>query len=171
MKIPKTLIFVVLAILLTACAPATGEMHVIEPWARATPAGSTAAAYLQLHNSTGTDDALIGISSAVARAVEIHENVSMQAMQAEGSHDMGHDMSGHAAEEALGHGHEEGDVMTMRPVERIEIPNNEMATLQLGGYHIMLIDLQKDLVAGESFEMVLHFENTQDITVTVTVRE
>ncbi|MCW5878237.1 MAG: copper chaperone PCu(A)C [Anaerolineales bacterium] len=168
MKTQKTLIFAVLTILLAACAPAAGEMHVIEPWARATPAGSTAAAYFQLHNSTGTSDALIGVSSTVARAVEIHENISMQTMQAEGSHDMGHDMSGHAVEEAMGHGN---DVMTMRPVERIEIPNNEMAVLEPGGYHIMLIDLQTDLVAGESFEMVLHFENTEDITVMVMVRD
>ncbi len=170
MKIQKTLFLPILILLLAACAPTAGEMHVIEPWARATPAGSTAAAYLQVHKTTGANDALIGVSTQVARVVEIHENVSMETMQTEGGHE-GHDMSGHAVEEAMGHGHEPGDVMTMRPVERIEIPNNGMAVLEPGGYHIMLIDLQSDLVAGESFELVLHFENTEDITVMVMVRE
>lgn len=171
MNIQKTVFLVVLAIVLVACAaPGGGEMHVIDPWARATPAGSMGAAYLQLHNETGADDALLGVSTDVAAVVEIHENVSMDTLEAEGGHDMGgHDMSGHAAEEAMGHG--DGDVMTMRPVERVEIARNGMAALEPGGYHIMLIDLQRDLVAGESFELVLHFEKQADITVTVMVRE
>ncbi|MCW5877075.1 MAG: copper chaperone PCu(A)C [Anaerolineales bacterium] len=166
MHIHKTLLFAALTLALVACAP--GNWHVHQAWARPTPAGGTAAVYFLLHNATNTDDALLGASASIARAAEMHENVAMSDEQrhgqAAGSHEDGH---GHEDE---GHGHE-ADVMMMRPVPRVELAAGHEIRFEPGGYHIMLIDLQRDLVAGESFEVTLHFEHAEDIVIRVTVQE
>jgi hypothetical protein len=70
---------------------------------------------------------------------------------------------------AMGGGMAEG--MVMRPVERIELPAGETVALEPGGYHIMLLELVEPLVAGDTFEVTLMFENTPDQTVTVEVRD
>jgi copper(I)-binding protein len=61
--------------------------------------------------------------------------------------------------------------MTMRQVKSIEIPADGMVMLKPGGFHIMLMELAKPLVKGETFDLTLHFEKAGDKTVTVTVKD
>lgn len=138
----------VLALGVAACAPAVDpnadpNITIEDPWARPSPmAEGMGAAYMVFEN-TGGDDALIGARTDVAAVVEIHE-VTM-----------------------------EDDVMRMRPVEgqRLSIPAGGDVTLEPGGYHIMLIDLNQQLVPGETFMLTLEFERSGTRDVMVTVRE
>ncbi len=66
---------------------------------------------------------------------------------------------------------DENDVMRMRPVEQIEVPAEGRAELQPGGYHIMLIDVQRALNPGDTVTLTLDFASGETITVEAAVRE
>ena len=76
------------------------------------------AVYLVLDNQTGTDDALVSVTSPAGTA-EIHETVAQ------------HD-----------------GMMGMHPVSRLEIASGSTVELKPGSYHIMLIDLAALLGPG-----------------------
>jgi len=95
-----------------------------------------------LSNGTAQDDALIGASSDVAAAVEVHLSK------------MGDD-----------------GTMQMIPQESVALPAGGELELKPGSYHIMIIGLVKDLNVGDEITLTLHFENHEDITLTVPVKE
>lgn len=43
----------------------------------------------------------------------------------------------------------DGGVMKMREVAKIELPAHQIVSLNKGGYHLMLVDLKRQLKAGE----------------------
>jgi len=52
----------------------------------------------------------------------------------------------------------EGDVMRMRAVAGgLELPPRQPVELKPGGYHVMLMDLKKALVVGDTVPMTLEF--------------
>lgn len=139
-------------------APAAASNIVIEDaWARPSPMGemghdmgqgmqgtmapTRGAAYMVIRNTGTEDDALIGASSDVAMATEVHETYM------------------------------EGDTMMMRRVERIDIPAGGEVTLEPGGYHVMFIDLKEPLQAGTTIEITLEFERAGEVPVQAEVRE
>lgn len=67
----------------------------------------------------------------------------------------------------------EGQVMRMRQVKGIDLPAGKPVLLASGGYHVMLLDLKRQLKAGESVELTLVVEDgaakRQDVKVTVPV--
>lgn len=71
---------------------------------------------------------LVGAASPVAGVVEIHE----MAM--------------------------EGNVMRMRAVEGLDLAAGKPVELKPGGYHVMLMDLNRTLKAGEKIAVELRFE-------------
>ena len=62
-------------------------------------------------------------------------------------------------------------MMGMRKIDSLEIPAGGTVELKPGGYHIMLIDLNRELVAGEKVDITLKFEKAGDVKVTAEVRE
>ena len=141
----------------TVAACSTGgnaSIKVTNPWARASSAMAAAgAAYMTIQNTGSATDALVGASSPAARTVEVHETVAM----------------GSPAPSASGG--TAGGMMGMQPVARLEIPAGGSVELKPGGYHIMLIDLTKDLNAGATIEITLTFEKAGKVTVSAEVRE
>jgi len=146
------------ALLLAACSD--GLMHASGAWARPAPLGAASAVYLVLQNSTGQDDALLGASTDVARVTELHQSMLM----GEGGME-GHHMDGEPAGEPA------NEIMMMMPVDRVEVSSGDKAILEPGGFHIMLIDLQRELIPGEHFTLILHFENASELEVEVLVAE
>lgn len=121
-----------------------GALRIDHPYATPTPAGATTgAAYLRALRNTGDQpDRLIGATTPVARAVEIHRSV----VDAQG-------------------------VMRMRAVEAVDVPPKAEVRLRHGGeYHLMLIDLKRPLIDGERFPMTLRFENAGEREVMVWVQ-
>ncbi len=138
-----------LALLLTACGPNTFEAN--GAWARPTAAGGTAAVYLELRNGTAEDLVLVGARSEVARVIEMHHSMAMD------------EMEGMIANEP------DTDVMKMAPVAELRLEAGETFVFEPGGYHLMLIDLEQGLVAGEMFFVTLYFLNSPDLQVEVQV--
>jgi copper(I)-binding protein len=134
------ILFLVALFLLSACATGEGiEPH--EAWVRSANQGETTAVYMILHNHTNIDDALIGVSTDVAEAAELHFTEV------------------------------NNDVMQMSPVARIEIPAGGEVEFKSGSYHIMLVGLKRDLNIGDEITITLQFENYQDVVVTAPVKE
>jgi periplasmic copper chaperone A len=102
--------------------------------------GSVSGAYMILRNNSAAPDKLLRVESDVAGAVELH--ISEMA----------------------------GEVMTMRPLEYVEVPAKGEAELKPGGMHIMLIGLKRDLKAGEKIPLVLVFEKAGKVDVQAEVR-
>lgn len=101
--------------------------------------GTTSAIYFVLRNRGGEADRLIAARTEVASVVELHLSAI------------------------------EGGVMRMRQVESIEVPARGEARLEPGGYHLMLIGLNRELKDGDSFGVALEFERTGARVVEVVV--
>jgi len=126
----------------TAEAPVT-DLAIEDAWAR--PADTSgvdrSAAYFTLRNGTAEPVRLVGARADVARVAEIHQSF------------------------------EEDGVMRMRPVvDGVEVAPGEAVAFEPGGYHIMLIDLQRPLVEGDRFPMTLTFDGADEQTVEAEVR-
>jgi len=66
----------------------------------------------------------------------------------------------------------DGDVARMMHMEDgVEIAPGETVSFAPGGFHIMLMGLQSPLVAGESFEATLTFENAGDVAIVFNIEE
>jgi hypothetical protein len=63
-----------------------------------------------------------------------------------------------------------GGVMNAIP-EGLLIPAGESVKLRMGGYHVMLLELSKELKAGDETEITLRFSDGTEQTVTAPVKE
>jgi len=141
----KKIIFALIltSFLLTACgAKMPNEIAAKGFWARSGMKDGNSAAYMLLQNGTSADDELIGASSDVAQAVELH----LSQMKADGT-------------------------MEMIQQQSIALPAGGQVELKPGSYHVMLIGLIRDLKAGDKFSLTLKFKNREDITLTIPVKD
>ena len=124
----------------TAATPATPTIS--DAWVRP-PMGPDrpAAGYMTIANPGGAADALVSVSSPIATSVEIHETTP--------------DASG---------------MMAMRPVDSIDIPAGGSATLEPGGYHLMLMGVTQMPAVGETVELTLTFQKAGDVVVQAEVK-
>ncbi len=113
-----------------------GDIAIIHPWARATPAGaSVAAGYITALRNDGADDALVSVAAEAAASAQIHETK------------------------------EEGGVMQMRPVAALALPAKATVEIKPGGYHIMFTGLKAPLKPGDKFHATLNFSHAGAIKV------
>jgi len=147
----------IVALLVAACSGAAGDIKISEPWARTSPmVAGAGAAYMTIENKASAADVLLGGSSDVAKAVEVHETVAIPA--------------GSAAPMASSGTGTGGSMMGMQKMDRLEIPAGGSVELKPGSYHIMLIGLTRELKAGERIDITLKFEKAGDVKVTAEVR-
>ena len=113
---------------------------VTKPWIRATAPGQTiSGAFMTLVNNSEIAYALTSVSFSDASTVEIHETSMNEGM------------------------------MRMRKLNQVTIPANGIAELKPGSFHIMLIGLEKDMVAGETETLTLTFSDDSQKTVEALV--
>jgi copper(I)-binding protein len=128
-------------ILLLSGCDRASGITVSNAWARPAMQGENGAVYFLLENHSASADAITGISCEVADAVEIHK------------------------------GKMEADVMKMAPVTSVPIDGNGSVEFAPGGYHVMLVSLKQDLKVGDEIDITLHFENYDDMTLKVPVKD
>jgi copper(I)-binding protein len=106
-----------------------GSIEIGTPWARATPKGAAVGgAYMTITNKGADADRLIGISSPVAKQIEVHQM-------------------------AMDKG-----VMSMRPVRGgLEIKPGQTVVLNPESFHLMLTGLKQPLVQGQRVKATLEF--------------
>jgi copper(I)-binding protein len=134
-----------LALLLLLAPAAAGEfvrggITIVDPWVRATPAGSNvSSAYFEIRSAAGVSDRLVAAKSPVAGAVEIH-SWSI-----------------------------EDGVAKMRSKPSMAVPPSQVLVLKPGGDHLMLMNLTRQLKVGDVVELVLVFEKAGEIAVEAKV--
>lgn len=103
--------------------------------------GFSSRLFLVIRNKRHPADYLVSAQTPVAAAVEIHQTIM------------------------------EGAIAKMRRVEGgLEVPSDGELALEHGSYHIMLIDLQQDLEAGDYIDLTLNLEHSGSVMVEVEIR-
>lgn len=121
-------------------SPASAQVEILHPWARATLAGTrTGAIYLTLVNKGAADNALTGVATPVAASAKLHQDVVTNGM------------------------------MEMKPVPTLTLPPGGSVAIAPGKYHIMLMGLKQPLKAGSRFPLTLDFARGGAETVSVAV--
>ncbi len=145
MNVQRTLIgltmMAVLAVVAVACGDDAADPVFDDVWARPGAAGDNAAAYMNITNEGDEDAILTGASSDVARMVEVHESRM------------------------------EDGTMRMEEIPELVIEPGETVSLEPGGFHVMFMNLERDLDPDDTFMLTLHFDDLDDIELEVTVAE
>ena len=135
-------VVVALAPLLSGCAaPGPEGMDVREAWARPATQGGNGAVYFTIENQSSESEEMIGVTSDIAEAEEIHESRM------------------------------NGDVMEMHHLESVPLEPGAEVKFEPGGLHVMLIGLKQDLQAGDEIEITLHFKKHPDLPVSVPIQD
>jgi hypothetical protein len=58
--------------------------------------------------------------------------------------------------------------MSMQPVDRLDLPADDDLVLEPGGYHLMLLDVDR-LEVGDTVEVTLSWEQAGDMTIEAEV--
>ena len=132
-----------LLLLLAGCGPAKPELNISDVWGRPSPKSAANAAFYMTINNTGREsDRLIGAKTAACAMTELHETVI-----------------------------DENDVMSMQHVEEISLPAGETVKLEVGGLHIMCMNRQADIDAGNKISVTLSFAVSGERTIEAEIRE
>ena len=142
-KLLVVLVSMVAAVVLVACSSPGSATPTIEgAWARPGTAGAETAAYMVIRGQAGQADALMSASSSVANMVQVMESST--------------DTAGMAG---------------MSQIDHLDIHAGETVELKPGGYHIMLMDLTRDLAVGDKVELELTFEKAGKVTIQAEVKQ
>lgn len=108
-------------------------------WTRATAPGQDEAA-VDLSISSGQAAELVGVSTPVARAGQLHRMTT------------------------------EGGMMRMRQVKMIELPAGQIVNLGESGYHLMLVGLKAPLKEGAALPLTLRVKVGKKKVVSIEVK-
>ncbi|NGZ84010.1 copper chaperone PCu(A)C [Duganella aceris] len=131
---------ILLAALLAAAAPLALAQVDVRDAWIRATVPSAKASGLFMRLTSSQDTQLVTVSSSVAGTAEIHQ-MKM-----------------------------EGQMMRMHPVEAIDLPAGLPVDLAAGGYHIMLMDLKRQLRPGDSIPVTLMFRKKGKLNDTVTLQ-
>lgn len=119
----------------------SADIEVRDAWVALTPPGAHATAgFMTLHNGGNADVDLLAAAADGFDAVELHRSFNEDGMH------------------------------RMVEQERIAIPAGEAVQLAPGGYHIMLIGLQRPLVEGDSVPIELTLDNGNTLVIEAPVK-
>lgn len=121
---------------------AADEILVANPYVRAVPPMmQNSAMFVTLTNTGSSDRALVSAASQTAEVVELHTHVN------------------------------DGGVMRMRKVERIDLKAGQATVLEPGGLHVMLLGLKRPLAAGSTVQVDLTFDDGSTKAVVAPVKQ
>jgi hypothetical protein len=101
---------------------------------------ATSAVYLTIQNSGSQADRLVSATSQVAQSIEIHQSQVQD------------------------------NVASMLKLDTLALPAQSTIQFQPGGYHLMLIGVNRALNPGDKISVDLQFEKSAPIQVEVAVR-
>lgn len=126
---------------LTPALAGSEDVVVEGAWSRASIGmNRPGAAYMTIRNTGDTPVTLIGLVTPLAMMPEIHESKT----NADG-------------------------VSSMAPADEITISPGESMSLEPGGLHAMLMQLQTPMTEGESYPLTLLFDDGGEVTVEVPI--
>lgn len=118
---------------------AQAQTSVEDAWVRATVPGQPATGAF-MHITSTTDSKLVGVSSPVAKTVQIHQ-MSMK-----------------------------GDVMNMQQVDSVELPAGKTVVFDSNGYHVMFMGLAAQVKEGDQVPVTLTVQDDKGARQSIEVR-
>ncbi len=115
------------------------RITVKDSWMRPAAESLNTAFYCTVVNNGDQPDTLYKAASGVSDDVQIHETYSR------------------------------GDMMGMRPVKNLVVAPHDSLMFKPGGYHVMIMNLKRDVTAGQKAEVSLFFRSAGKITVNAEV--
>lgn len=138
-----------LAFAFSACStrPAAATVEISNPWVREPAAmpgvsmDTPGALFMVIRNRGDSPDKLLQVESDIAGVVQVH----LTEVDANG-------------------------VASMHRVDGLEIPAGGEVQLKPGSYHIMLMDMKRELIEGEMIKFVLIFEKAGGLNIEAQVK-
>lgn len=118
----------------------SNKLEIKDAWMRPAAKEMNSALYFKIVNNSDKPDTLYKISSDVAELAQIHETYK-----------------------------KENDMMGMREAKNIIVKPHSIFEFKPMGYHIMLINVNRDLKIGDKTEADLFFKNAGEIKINISV--
>jgi periplasmic copper chaperone A len=117
------------------------NLKVKDGWMRPGAKGMMTAAYFKIVNDENQPDTLYKASVDFCKKAELHET------------------------------YKKGDMMGMRPTPIVVIPAKSTFEFMPGANHVMLMNLNKDIIAGDKEYITLYFKHHEAIKVFLEAKE
>jgi copper(I)-binding protein len=111
------------------------KVEVSGAWVRTGAEGLNSALYFKIENNSDKPDTLYEVTSSAAKHIQIHET------------------------------YKKGNLMGMREVANVIINPHSSLEFKPGSYHVMLMNLTKDIKKGEEINFILHFKPAVQVNV------
>jgi len=133
---------IAMSLLLSVASLMASSVMVKKSYVRATPPNiPNSAIFMMVMNKSANDLAIVGAKSDIAKKVQIH------------THDMVDGM------------------MKMYQVKKVDLKAKSHVMFKPGGFHVMLLGLNKSLKEGASVDFTLLLSNGEEIKVTAPVKK
>ena len=127
-------------ILLMGLNSVHAKIIVKDEWARVTPRGS-GSVYMTIENDSDQDDKLTSAISDEAEMTMIHQTVR-----------------------------EENIAKMIHVMGGIDLPKGKRIKLEPGGYHLMLMGIEKNLTLNDRIRITLSFKNNENIEISPIIK-
>tara|TARA_Y100000817_G_scaffold284693_1_gene251445 strand:- start:511 stop:954 length:444 start_codon:yes stop_codon:yes gene_type:complete len=127
-------------ILLMGLNSVHAKIIVKDEWARVTPSGS-GSVYMTIENDGDQDDNLTSAISDEAEMTMIHQTVR-----------------------------EENIAKMIHVMGGIDLPKGKRIKLEPGGYHLMLMGIEKNLTLNDRIRITLSFKNNENIEISPIIK-
>ena len=127
-------------ILLMGLNSVHAKIIVKDEWARVTPIGS-GSVYMTIENDGDQDDTLTSAISDEAEMTMIHQTVR-----------------------------EENIAKMIHVMGGIDLPKGKRIKLEPGGYHLMLMGIEKNLTLNDRIRITLSFKNNENIEISPIIK-
>jgi copper(I)-binding protein len=141
----KTVIFVLLLVFISSYShakntPSNAHISFAKPWIRMLPPTvMSTAGYVEINNSSTVADKLLNVWSPTINGVSVHQTKEVDGL------------------------------LKMLEADNTTIPPNGKLILQPGGYHLMLMGVEKPLVENETVMICFEFERAGIVHVNFPV--
>ena len=115
------------------------KIDIKDAWVRTGAEGLNSALYFKIENNSDRPDTLYKVTSDIAQHIMMHET------------------------------YKKNDMMGMREIKDIVIKPGSSVEFKPGGYHVMLMELNKDLKEGNEINFTLLFKLSGEINIKAKV--
>ena len=134
--------FFILAALISTPAMADDSLEIDDAWiAEAPPVSKVMAAYMEIENETPADRQAVALQCSAFERAEFHRSI------------------------------DKDGIASMEHLTVLEIPANSELELRPGGFHIMLFNPARRLLAGDTTDCSMKFDNGTSINFELEVKK
>lgn len=136
----RLFLFIVIAVIGSAPGRAEQSIDISDAWIRHLPGDRPMAGYFVMENRGEAERHLLGASSPAFGAVDMHQSV------------------------------ERDGAASMRPVDSVAVPAGGRVAFEAGGYHLMLMQRQKELEVGDRVTVTFELDDGAEQSAVFSIK-